>query len=388
MVNTVIMPKTGMAMEEGIIVKWLKREGETVEKGEPLVSIETDKSTMEVESDYQGTLLKQLYPEGTTVPVVTPIAYVGTPGEGFPPPIEEDKATAATTSIDAVAHSLPVDSGQPEFIPTISSRVLVKATPAARHAALDRGIDLSLVAPSGVHGEILLRDLPVIEKGTAPTAPEFHPSIGESTNYETRKAGLPLADGIALDIAELYELKRRLCSGLKRDITLDHLIVLAVIKILGGESRFTAIYRGESGTDSVSLALKLQTEIGCVELPTDYYLRSVSLLEVVDTIDQTLQGRSARSTASHRLEMPPLVNFHRGVRGISISSCYPGGREFSLMELYFIEDTNTNRQKEESAHLTKDLLILYGCYPLYIGLVEHFLYKLRQLLQFPQFILV
>ena len=58
MANSIIMPKAGMAMEEGVILRWLKNEGDTVEKGTPLLEIETDKTTMEVEAEHTGILIK------------------------------------------------------------------------------------------------------------------------------------------------------------------------------------------------------------------------------------------------------------------------------------------------------------------------------------------
>ena len=80
MATAIIMPKAGMAMEEGTIVKWLKAEGETIEKGEPLLEILTDKVNMEVEAQVSGTLLKILKKEGEVVPVIQTIGYMGAAG--------------------------------------------------------------------------------------------------------------------------------------------------------------------------------------------------------------------------------------------------------------------------------------------------------------------
>lgn len=77
----IIMPKAGMAMEEGTILKWLKKEGEKVEAGEPLMEIETDKVSMEIEAPVSGVLLKILNYEGAVVPVTQTIAYIGEAGE-------------------------------------------------------------------------------------------------------------------------------------------------------------------------------------------------------------------------------------------------------------------------------------------------------------------
>lgn len=70
------MPMLGEVMEEGLIVAWLKKEGDTVQRGENLLEVETDKATMEVESTATGVLKKILVPVGKTVPVNTPIALI------------------------------------------------------------------------------------------------------------------------------------------------------------------------------------------------------------------------------------------------------------------------------------------------------------------------
>jgi pyruvate dehydrogenase E2 component (dihydrolipoamide acetyltransferase) len=75
------LPQAGQSMEDGTIVRWMKKEGETVAKGEVLLEIETDKATVEVEAEQGGTLLKIVVGEGQTVPVLTVIGYLGQPGE-------------------------------------------------------------------------------------------------------------------------------------------------------------------------------------------------------------------------------------------------------------------------------------------------------------------
>ena len=78
------MPKAGMAMEEGTIVRWLKKEGEAVVKGEPLLEITTDKVNLEIEAEVTGVLLKILCFEDEVVPVTQTIAFIGEPGESSP----------------------------------------------------------------------------------------------------------------------------------------------------------------------------------------------------------------------------------------------------------------------------------------------------------------
>lgn len=81
MAQPIIMPKAGMSMESGTIIKWLKSEGDPVEKGEVLFEIETDKTNMEVESEYNGVLIKILEEQGTIVPVTQVVGFIGKAGE-------------------------------------------------------------------------------------------------------------------------------------------------------------------------------------------------------------------------------------------------------------------------------------------------------------------
>jgi len=84
MAKEIILPKLGQTMEEGTIVKWIKKEGDKLKKGDILLEIQTDKAVLEVESFAEGTLLKTLAQEGEVVPVLATIGYVGKPGEALP----------------------------------------------------------------------------------------------------------------------------------------------------------------------------------------------------------------------------------------------------------------------------------------------------------------
>lgn len=101
MAQTVIFPKLGQTMEEGAIVKWVKKEGDPVVKGDILFEIETDKANLEVESFFEGTLIKILVREGVTVPVNTVVGFVGTPGEKLPdiaPPVKTEASPTVKPS--------------------------------------------------------------------------------------------------------------------------------------------------------------------------------------------------------------------------------------------------------------------------------------------------
>ena len=84
MIQNIILPKQGLQMTEGFITRWLHKEGDRIQAGEPLFEMETDKLVITIDAAYSGTLLKILYPEGSTVPITTVIAYVGEEGDPVP----------------------------------------------------------------------------------------------------------------------------------------------------------------------------------------------------------------------------------------------------------------------------------------------------------------
>src|SRR6266704_4133985 len=94
MATEVKLPRLGQGMESGTIVKWLKSEGDKVEKGEPLYEVDTDKATQEVEAEAAGVLLKIAVAEGE-VPVGTTVAWIGDAGEKVEQPIGDGKVAKA-----------------------------------------------------------------------------------------------------------------------------------------------------------------------------------------------------------------------------------------------------------------------------------------------------
>src|SRR5215211_3207351 len=91
----VIMPTLGLTMEQGTVVRWLKREGDAVEREEPLFTVETDKATMDVGAPAAGILARVLVAEGVAVPVLETIALITKPGEALPTEAESDGSPGA-----------------------------------------------------------------------------------------------------------------------------------------------------------------------------------------------------------------------------------------------------------------------------------------------------
>jgi pyruvate dehydrogenase E2 component (dihydrolipoamide acetyltransferase) len=183
------LPRLGQGMESGTIVKWLKSEGDSVEKGEPLYELDTDKVTQEVESDASGVLLKIAVQEGE-VEVGRTIAVIGEEGEEVAPdagasaeagadespeeegsraPARDEERERGREASVATAEREAVE--EPAAAPAARADGRVKASPLARRIARERGLDLAAIAGTGPEGRIVAED---VERAAA--APEPAPA--------------------------------------------------------------------------------------------------------------------------------------------------------------------------------------------------------------------
>lgn len=213
------MPALGMAQDTGTLVRWIKNEGETVTKGEPLMEIETDKVTVEVEAAASGILGGVTAAPGDVVPVAETIAFILAPGESAPQPervaaaipkpessaLPAKAATVAASPVAArVAEQHRIDLAQVKPAsggritksdvlahfqtqvaagsPTNGRRVL--ASPKARRLAAERGVDLRALAGSGPDGAVIAADVPE----SAPVMPAVGAAPAARMELETSKA--------------------------------------------------------------------------------------------------------------------------------------------------------------------------------------------------------
>jgi pyruvate dehydrogenase E2 component (dihydrolipoyllysine-residue acetyltransferase) len=172
MATDVIMPALGMAQETGKILRWLKTDGEAVSKGEPLMEIETDKVTVEVEAPADGTLALRAA-EGDEVGVGKAVAVIVGAGEPVPEPASVDAAAAPS------ADARPVADIEPETVPLTQSQSARRqlASPKARRLAEEHGVELAEVAGSGPHGAVVAADVEALG-GNGAIADAPPPSLG------------------------------------------------------------------------------------------------------------------------------------------------------------------------------------------------------------------
>jgi len=158
MADMVLMPKLGFDMKEGTLVRWVKLEGDKVQKGDVIAEIETDKATVEVESYFSGVLLKHLVEADSLVPIGDSIAIIGNEGEK----VEFDSKNPSTGSLKTFEQNNSTVT-KSELIPAVEKKgneeERLKASPLARKIASDLQLDLSQISGTGPGGRIIKRDL-------------------------------------------------------------------------------------------------------------------------------------------------------------------------------------------------------------------------------------
>ena len=175
MAKTLMMPKMGFDMEQGKIVRWLKQEGDAVERGEKVVEIETEKVTIEVENFDDGILHTIVARAGEDVPVGEPIAVVAQPGEdvdlaALNITVSAAPAAAKPASAEAAAsNGAAVEAPAQETAPAAPAG-RVRASPLARRLAAEYGLDLASIIGSGPLGRIERRDVEAA-RAAPPAAP-------------------------------------------------------------------------------------------------------------------------------------------------------------------------------------------------------------------------
>jgi pyruvate dehydrogenase E2 component (dihydrolipoamide acetyltransferase) len=200
MATEVIMPKVDMVMETGIFDEWLKKEGEHVNKGDPLFVITTDKAAIEVESPGDGILANASAKAGDVIPVTEVIAYILAPGEA--PPVKAAPAAASAPAGLAVAEVVSV--AEPVTAVAESHEMdKIRATPVARRLAQELSMDLGLISGRGPRGRIHKADVlafqkpqPQVEVESIPQAakPTTSPAIPAAPPFASLTSSIPLPE--------------------------------------------------------------------------------------------------------------------------------------------------------------------------------------------------
>jgi pyruvate dehydrogenase E2 component (dihydrolipoamide acetyltransferase) len=295
-----IMQRMSVAMEYGVILKWLKNEGDKVKKGEPVVEIFGEKNEFELESPADGFLLKTLCEVNDEIPISEPIAIIGKKGEEIPDVTPKKLSEGATITPTTAVAATPAQSVQtaPTTKQTKSTATLqggrIKASPRAKKRAIEQGINLAMIIGSGPEGRIVEKD--VLEYKSTPFA------IGDDRKVRMVEPVSPLRRTIArrmtqsaqnphitmiteIDMSEVVELRRDINKRNEKKlgirVSFNDIIVKAVADILERFPKFNATLSGNELHlfEDINIGVAMATETGLI-VPTVNTANQKSITEI------------------------------------------------------------------------------------------------------------
>ena len=285
MATEVIMPALNPGQETGILLEWLKQEGETIEKGEPLMEVETDKANVEVEAEATGILSNISVQPGDEIHVGEVIAMILSEDESAPESIKDDSSTQTTVTENEVKHHSG-NSEKMESIETVSKNKIA-ASPKVKQYAKKEGIDLSSVKGSGPGGAILMEDVLAIQS----TAEK------EDKDFQTGKGWLLMADRLKeswtsaphfsivrnLDATNLAAHKKETKANSSANITFTDLLVKYAASSLKEHPRVNAsLIDGKLIKNvAINIGIAVATEDGLI-VPVIHNADELSLEEITE----------------------------------------------------------------------------------------------------------
>ena len=298
------MPRLDPGMQSGKIVEWLKKEGETVRKGEPILVVEGEKTTFEVEAPESGPLTKILADVGTEVQVAQPIAVIG----------QVESATRAERA--GVVPQTEVSRPEVSVAKSVPSDRIV-ASPAARRLAQEYGLDLASLKGTGPGGRITSEDIMAAKEGARPAPQLAQPVsrmsqpavlrkvklsgvrrvVAERLSYSAR-TGVPVTITVEADATKLMAMKEK-----QSYIGFTAFGVKAAAKALRNHADVNATIENDEVTvySDVNVAVAINTEQGLIA-PVVRNADKLSLQEVNTAINEL-----SRKAAENRLSVEELT---------------------------------------------------------------------------------
>ena len=278
------MPALEMAQETGKLVSWLKKEGEAVSKGEPLLEIETDKAVMEIESPGDGILAGIRAKPGAEVPVGKTIAWIVGPGET--PPAEESPAETGRRTTKAATPSRTLRAADSSTVTEERARI----SPKARRLAAEKGIDLSHLHGSGPQGEVLAED--VLKAANAKVESAVPSTIATASAFSRLMAERTLHSWTTVphfflvrevDAGALRDSRSRLMAEMSSatKISYTDLLVFVIARVLMRHPRMNGTWtdQGLHENHEVNMGLAIATE-DAVVAPVIHSAHTASLADI------------------------------------------------------------------------------------------------------------
>jgi pyruvate dehydrogenase E2 component (dihydrolipoamide acetyltransferase) len=278
-----------VAMEYGVILKWMKKEGDTVKQGEPIVEIFGEKNEFELESPADGVLLKILCDVDDEIPISEPIAYIGKKGEKVPDvmPKKLNQAGAVATAVSTPEVASPKTKAVTKITTPPAETHLpsgkIKASPRAKKKAKEMGIDLALIVGTGQGGRIVEKDVLAAQSIPQDTVSDerkvkqvatMKPLRRTIARRMTQSSQNPHITMITeIDMTEVVELREEINERVEKKhgvrISFNDIIVKAVADTLGRFPKFNATLQGNDLVmfDEVNIGVAMATDDGLI-VPT------------------------------------------------------------------------------------------------------------------------
>jgi pyruvate dehydrogenase E2 component (dihydrolipoyllysine-residue acetyltransferase) len=263
MPTSVVMPALEMAQETGKLISWLRKEGDTVTKGQPLLEIETDKAVMEVDAPADGVLAGIKVQPGTDVPVGETIAWIVAPGEAIPTEVAsmQPARKVRVPNTDNASSEKP-GAGS-------SGGVSTRISPKARRLAVEHGVELTNLRGSGPDGEILATDiLSAAHKSATGTAANSLSTVARLMAERTTQSWTTVPHFFVVrevDATSLREERDKLApivhSSYGVNLTYTDLLVALVARVLAKHPRLNASWTGNTIRENPDVNIAIATAV-------------------------------------------------------------------------------------------------------------------------------
>jgi pyruvate dehydrogenase E2 component (dihydrolipoamide acetyltransferase) len=320
------VPTLGMDMEEATIVRWLVEEGAEVKKGDPVLEIDTDKTSFEIEAPSDGAIHALRGEAGDTLPVGATLAYVTAPGEDFLEPQEESHTEEVKPERTA---EVPKHQTVPVSADSEDGR-RIRASPAARRAAAEMGVSIENVSGSGPYGRIYLSD--VLEMETEAPTEQAEPAPIDAARREPlsriRRLGAERTARSFSEVPHFYltrdmeadrlvELLERLKTKMDPAPSVTELLVLAVSRTLRDHPRLNGRYAGGELEvhDDVNVRVAVATDEGLVA-PVIAQADTLSLRELVPKVKDLVRRARDHELFPEELSGGTFTISNLGMMGI------------------------------------------------------------------------
>lgn len=330
MTTDVIMPKLGLTMKEGTIVEWTKKEGDRVEKGEPIVEVETEKISNVVEAPASGVLLKIFAAKGAVVPVTDVIAIIGEPGE--------EVATRVAQKAEQPKIEEEVEKAGAIERPIAEQMIgeKIRISPLAKKLAEERGVDITRIKGTGPEGRIVKEDILKAAEATAPsTAQRSAEGVEISETIAMTGTRKTIADRLAhsyhsavhatvmteVDMSKTVELRQKLLSEVKEktgaSLTYTGILVKAAAIALKNHRIVNSTLEGDTikVLKSINVGVAVDAEGGLI-VPVIHDADNKTLIEIAPLLTELVEKARKKSLSMEEVSSGTFTITNLGMLGV------------------------------------------------------------------------